>query len=102
MPVITIAAVAVLALAAGLFRGARVQRKDTGLHQALVQGAAVTVLTAAVALLALYTAAVVAAVTAVVCALLAARAFDRGRLVTAIAWTLVMFVCLSLTGLVGR
>jgi hypothetical protein len=33
---------------------------------------------------------------------LAAKAFERGRMFTAVAWAVALFVCLSLTGLVGR
>ncbi|WP_406365252.1 hypothetical protein [Streptomyces sp. NBC_00645] len=103
MPVITTAAILLLALSTGLLRAARVRRTDrTRSGQAVQQGIAVAGLTAAVAVAALYAAAVVAGVLAVAFLLLAARAFDRGRMFTAVAWTVALFICLSLTGLVGR
>lgn len=101
MPVITATVIALLALGAGLTRAARVHGKHTAARTA-VEGGTTALATAAVALACLYTAAAVAGVLALVFLLLAARAFDRGRVFTAVAWTLCLFVCLSLTGLVGR
>ncbi|WP_392967216.1 hypothetical protein [Streptomyces sp. LN245] len=102
MPVIAIAAVAVLGLVAGLLRALRIHRKPADLRKAVTQGAVVTATTVATALAALYAAAVVALLLAVVFLLLAAKAFERGRMFTAVAWAVALFVCLSLTGLVGR
>jgi multisubunit Na+/H+ antiporter MnhG subunit len=74
MPVIAIAAVAALGLVAGLLRALRVHRKPDDLRKAVTQGAVVTGTTAAIALAALYAAAVVALLLAVVFLFLAAEA----------------------------
>jgi hypothetical protein len=102
MPVIAIAVIAALGLVAGLLRALRVHRKPADLRKAVTQGAVVTGTTVAIALAALYAAAVVALLLAVVFLFLAAKAFERGRMFTAVAWAVALFVCLSLTGLVGR
>jgi hypothetical protein len=101
MPVITATVIALLALAAGLLRAARVHRK-AGREQAAVQGAAVAATTAVLALACLYTLAIVAGAGAFFSAYRAVHAFERGRMFTAVAWAVALFVCLSLTGLVGR
>ncbi|MEU4169467.1 hypothetical protein AB0F46_21650 [Streptomyces sp. NPDC026665] len=102
MPAFTLAAVVALALVAGLLRALRIHRKPADRREVITQGAVVAATTGAITLAALYAAAVVALLLSVVFLLLAAKAFDRGRMFTAVAWTVALFICLSLTGLVGR